>query len=186
MFGIVKKLLMARQIKFEESEITLFKQRIIMMPAYSYITLQKELEKRKVDKVVYKAMKELGIQWTNDLKVNYKMSPNDIVKWGINVLSLAGWGTSSIIKNDPKNKLVIMRLKNSSMAHTYKKKYGKSKIPVDHAFRGMAAGTFAAIFRSDIDAIETKCIASGSNTCEFLIKERSKFNLKDKEIAAQI
>ena len=185
MFGIFKKLLIARQIKFEEGKITLFNQRIIMNPVYTNAIIQKHLEKAKSTHLIYESMKELGIQWTKDLQKNYGTKYKDVIRWGINVVTLAGWGIVEIIEDKPSEKVLVFRLKDSAIAETILKKYGKSKTPVDYSFRGMIAGTFSTLLKTDMDCIETKCIAMGHGICEFVVKEKTKVDLKDPKIRIQ-
>jgi predicted hydrocarbon binding protein len=185
MFGVFKKLLMARQIKFEEGRIVLFNQRITMNPAYTNVMIQKELEKINSAHIIYDSMKELGKQWTRDLQKNYGTKYKDVVKWGINVVTLAGWGTVKIMADKPSEKFLIFRLEDSAVGKTILRNYGKSKIPVDYSFRGMLAGTFSVLFNTNMDCIETKCIAMGNSICEFVVREKTKIDFKDEKTRQQ-
>jgi predicted hydrocarbon binding protein len=49
--------------------------------------------------------------------------------------------------------------------------------------RGFAAGAASVLFKTNVDCIETKCIADGSKFCEFIIQEKK--NLKDKKLVKQ-
>jgi predicted hydrocarbon binding protein len=185
MFDVFGKVLVTRQIKFEEGKIVLFNQRITMNPAYTNAMIQKELEKIKSAHLIYDSMKQLGLQWTRDLQKNYGTKHRDVVKWGINVVTLAGWGIVEIIEDNPLKKIIIFKLKDSAIAKTILKNYGKSKTPVDYSFRGMIAGTFSVLYKTDMDCIETKCLAMGDSICEFVVKEKSKINFKDEKIRQQ-
>jgi len=186
MFSVLKKLLFARQIKFEEGKIVLFNQRINMVPVYSFATLQMEIEKIGKEEIIYQSMKKLGRQWTTDLQREYKTKHRAVIEWGINVVTLAGYGTVEIIKDSVEKKAAVYLLKDSSMVDYILKNKIKVKHPVDHMFRGMLAGTYCTLYNMDMDCVETKCRAKGDKVCEFVVKERSKFDLKDPKIKRQI
>jgi predicted hydrocarbon binding protein len=99
------------------------------------------------------------------------MSTDDLVAWGVNSMSFAGWGKLSVANFDIKNKRAIGHLQES----TFAKKYGPSKEPIDHMVRGFAAASGCIYFNIDCDCVETKCISTGSNICEFVIKKTADF-----------
>ncbi|MFH1978406.1 MAG: 4-vinyl reductase [Candidatus Aenigmatarchaeota archaeon] len=187
MFGVMKKLLMARQIKFEEGRIVLFGQRIFMIPTYSYITLQLKLEESGLAHLIYHSTKDLGKQWTLDLQKNYKTNHKYVVDWGINIVNLAGYGVAETVKDDPENNHSAFRLKDSATAeYVLKALKKKSEYPVCHLFRGMITGTFSVLYKTDLDGIETKCKAMGYPHCEFILKPKKEFDLTDKQIKRQL
>ena len=64
------------------------------------------------------------------------------------------------------------------------------KLHVDDWYRGQVAAVVVALNnikkRDSILCIETKCIAIGSQVCEFVIKKRKEFDLKDNNIKGQV
>ena len=167
MFNIIKKLLMARELNMEEGQITILGQTVVMQPLVIWVKLQKELEKRGMGYLVYVIAKDAGKEWLLGLKKHSNMSINDLVNWGVSTISFSGWGKTSILNYDQKNKRGIAHVSDS----TFAKMYGPSRDPVDHVVRGFAAAAGCIYFGEDVDAVETKCISTGSNICEFIVKK---------------
>ena len=183
MYDIVKKLLFARELSLEKGKISLLGHIIIMAPISSFIEIRKKLSKIGAAAILYKACKESGIGYMNTIIKKFSMKkPRDLIEWGMNTISLAGWGSVEIINFDEKKKRSIVRLKESEFA----KNYGASKEPVDDVFRGYCAATATVVFKTDIDVIETKCLSMGNNICEFIVKPAKEFDLSKKIISKQL
>ena len=101
------------------------------------------------------------------------------------IASTPAVGTVKIIEDRPSDKFLLFRLDDSAVGKTILKNYGKSKLPADYSFRGMLAGTFSVLFNTNMDCVETKCIAMGNNICEFEVREKSKINFSDEKIKQQ-
>lgn len=181
MFEVLKKLMLAKEINFEEGKISLLGHPIIMCPVSTIVEIRKLLEKVNSTAIMYYAAKKSGNEYVKTIKNKFKMKPKDLILWGINTISLAGWGKSELIKYDPKNKIAIMTYDS-----TFAKLYGHSKEPIDEIFRGFASTTASACFGKEIEGVEIKCKAMGSNICELIFKEKNKFDLSDKFIRKQL
>ncbi|MDP2749345.1 MAG: 4-vinyl reductase [Nanoarchaeota archaeon] len=75
---------------------------------------------------------------------------------------------------------------NSAFAEVYKKSFGIQKHHVDFFIRGQVDAAVKYLTGKDVLAIETSCIAKGKKYCEFVIKERKKWDLKDPAIKKQL
>ena len=183
MYDIIKKLLFARELDLEKGHIKLLGHTIIMAPVSSFIELRKILAKMDSTAVLYKACKKSGIDYMNTLVKKFTMKKSrELIEWGMNTISLAGWGNVEIVKYDEKKKYSIIRLYDSEFA----KNYGRSNEPVDDVFRGFFAATGTVVFKTKMDAIETKCLNLGNNVCEFTLQESKKFDKKDDFIFKQL
>lgn len=182
MFEIVKKLLMARQLRMERGRLTMLNQTICMIPVDTLFSIQKELEKIGKENTIYLAGKNSGYLWFVNMAKNFKVAKKDIVKWGVDIISLAGFGNPIIVNIDTKNKKMIIDLENSTLAEKYK---GTNK-PIDHLFRGFIAGAGKLFFNVETEAIEIKCKAKGARKCEFIVKKREDFNFSDKLVKQQL
>lgn len=183
MYDIVKKLLFARELNLEKGKISLLGHIIIMAPVSSFIEIRKQLSKIGATSILYRACKESGLDYMNTIIKKFSMKkPRELLEWGMNTISLSGWGSVDIINFDEKNKRAIVRLNESEFA----KNYGTSKEPVDDVFRAYCAATGTIIFKTDIDVIEVKCISMGNNTCEFIVKPAKEFDLSNKFIFKQL
>jgi len=170
-FNIIKKLMMARQINLEEGYVTILGQPVVIQPLTTWITLQRKLEKTNSIDVIYTTAKEAATSWIMGLKKSNNMTTSQLVEWGVNTMSFAGWGRTEIVNYDQQNKRAILHIRDS----TFAKAYGRSEDPVDHIKRGFLAGSGCVYFNDNVDCVETKCISCGAGVCEFVVKRTSEF-----------
>jgi len=182
MFKLVADLLMHGQLKFEKGRITLLEQRISMLPLYNTVEIQKSLEKLGQVNLLYFSNKKFGLEWTKKIYKSFKTKETEIFKWGINSVTLAGWGEVSLLENSSNGKKIRFKLEDSGIVEYY----GESSKPVDHIFRGMIAGAMSATYNLDMDAIEVSCKAQGKESCEFLVMPAKNFDRTDKRIFQQL
>ena len=105
-----------------------------------------------------------------------------MIKWGSNIVTLAGWGEAIIEKRDDPNKLILFELRNSVVSELY----GKSEFPVDHLFRGLLCGAMSFIYKTDLEAVEFKCKSIGDLTCKILVKPVDDFDKSNEFVKKQI
>jgi predicted hydrocarbon binding protein len=169
----MQKLILARQIKFEEGKVEILNQPMVISPAWAFAYLLKSATNpEEIGKLIYEGTKLATKDgMANKVKKEKKLEGIELTRWIMQSGSLAGWGKLSLREFDDKTCTAKVISENSAIA----KLYGKSNCPVDHAIRGFSAGTACIVFgREDIEAIETKCIATGDKICEFLFMPREK------------
>ncbi|MFH0949192.1 MAG: 4-vinyl reductase [Candidatus Aenigmatarchaeota archaeon] len=183
MFTFFTKLVLSKQMKFEEGSIILYGQPIIMFPVYGMIGILKELEKNKYEKILYYEYKTLGKKWTTVLRNTYKIKKGEIFQTaGSNILAMAGWGIVKVADIDSKIPVIKFRFENSSVANAY----GKTDHAVCHMFRGMAAGAMCIEYGKEMDGIETKCKAMGAPYCEVVVKPSEQIDFSNKLVKSQL
>jgi predicted hydrocarbon binding protein len=69
----------------------------------------------------------------------------------------------------------VVRITNSPVSQIIKSSGAKIGCPVDGLARGMYAGSANVIFKCDMDAVETRCVAMGDPYCEFVLKPRDEW-----------
>jgi len=109
-------------------------------------------------------------------------SPSERLKILQQFFTASGWGEIKNTDIDKKEKRAIVVVANSPVS-TQKGKYKK---PVDHLMRGILAGMFSDLFKTNMECIETKCVALNDPSCHFIIKKAEMFDLTKKETADQI
>ncbi|MFH1752012.1 MAG: hypothetical protein ABH821_03700 [archaeon] len=167
MFNVTTKLLLHKHLQLEKGRVMLFNQRSMMVPTAMITNLVKEFEDDYAIEI-YQVCREEGIKWYKNMEKNFgKMSVKKNLDWGTKIITLAGWGEMEIVNVDHENKTIIIELKNSGIARFW----GKNSKAVDHVFRGMVAGGLSHIFKTDIDGIETHCLAKGDKVCRFTFKK---------------
>lgn len=182
MFAILTELLMHNQIKFEKGSITIFGRPSSLLPTDSFVNLQKQLEKAGHENSIYYASKESGRLWFEEMNRTYSLKGKDVIMWGSNIVTLAGWGEAVITKRDDAEKVIVFNLKNSMTV----KIYGPTDHAVDHLFRGLLCGAMSAIYKVDLDCVETQCVAKGDPICEFLVKPSEKFDQTNPLVKKQL
>ncbi len=95
----------------------------------------------------------------------------------------SGWGNLQNINLDSGKKQAIVSVANSPFATQVN---GKVSMEADHMLRGILAGLFSHAFKEDVDCVEVKCAAMGSEQCEFIIKPCHEFDLTKKQTREQI
>ena len=168
MFELVKKLMFARQISFEEGKIMLLNNPMLIMPVDTYVSLTKairdELGRKRGDDLIYKAMKKSAITYLNVLKKGFSMSKVDMIKWAANSVTLAGWGKVAVTSVDGQVGKAVIRVTGSTVGAGL----GKDNESTDILLAGFFAGGESAVFGKNVDVKEVKCTAKGDPYCEFI------------------
>lgn len=182
MFEIVTKLLLHKQLTFEKGRINLFGRPSSLLPTDSFVNIQKELAKMDKENIIYIAGKKSGRGWFEEMSRAYKLKGHDVVEWGSNIVTLAGWGEAVIKKRDTEKKIIVFNLNNSTVVDLY----GKSEGAVDHLFRGLLCGAMCFIFKAELEAVESKCRAKGDSECEFIVQPKDNFDFNNPLIKKQL
>jgi hypothetical protein len=83
-------------------------------------------------------------------------------------LVLMGWSLMEVAELDKEKRSATLRFFDDWECGMFK---GSSE-PQSHFIRGLLAGFFSSLFKVEMEAKETKCIAKGDPYCEFEIKEK--------------
>lgn len=178
MFAVMAKLLMNKQVKFSEGRLELMGIRDCFTPTITYIEILKTLINSGNQYLLYGSCKKAGYNWFKSMSKIFKgMRQTEAIKWGIDLVSLSGWGIPNLDSIDLEKGVSVFSIKNSTVG----KYYGKTTFPVDHLFRGLVAGGVSYILNKDLDCVETHCIAKGDGICRFVVAPIESFKLK-KEI----
>lgn len=177
MFDFFKKLLMSRQITFEEGQIKVAGETSIMIhgPALVKLTdiIVKSMGKEGVIDI-YVASKEGGKSLGQAFKKKFSMTQSKLANLLKDLAVMGGWGSFEFVKLDFSEKNLICRVRGSPFAQLS----GLRGEKVCHIIRGLLAGGTSVGFNEDVDCIETKCVAEGSSVCEFIVKRKDKFKEK--------
>ncbi|VVB61331.1 V4R domain protein [uncultured archaeon] len=183
MFEVVSKLMLHKQLEFEEGSIKLLGQNVVIFPFENLFSMQKIIEESGKTIELYSAAKELGKSWIKGLFKAYKMNTiEEQAEWGEKVFTLAGLGKMKVVEWNAKDSIMVYRVYDSIIAQHS----GKVGHAVCHIQRGWFAGASCVFFGKDIDGIEVKCLSKGDAYCEFITKPRNKFDFKDKEVKQQL
>ena len=151
---------------FGDGLIEIFGQPVVLNPLLTEIGILKALEKKKLENVIYYSAKDAGLEWFKNMTSKYGLKPQDIMKWGPDLINLAGWGTVKPIKADISSSSLDFYLLNSTLA----KNYGKSDRPVDHYFRGLVTGAWENACKESLAGVEIECLSMGAKACRFQVR----------------
>lgn len=178
----IARLFASGQLKFKKGEIDLLEQSVTIIPVDWIITLQKHLEKKNLENVVYYVAKEMGVRWFRNMYDHFKISPEDVIKWGISILAIAGWGETSTPQINFKDKFYTVKLEEGAEA----KALGKVGYAVDHFVRGCYASGAKVLFGEECDAVELNCVSADSTFCNFIAQPTRRFDEKDPLVIKQL
>lgn len=178
---LLNKLLMMRQLRFEEGRISLLGQRVFLGPRDTLIGLTNFLLKHPdtVPEVYEHIRLSFDKGWADTVKQTYGLKSKDYFRWLIDISNIAGWGKSELIKFRDETFSGIFRTSSGLIAETFK---GKANSPVCHIWRGLTAGGLTSVFDRDIDWAEDKCLAQGDPYCEFIFEPRELMKKEKNEL----
>ncbi len=184
MFDLVRKLMMARELRMEEGEISLLGERIQFVPTQIFVEILHQADDFwKQSYLMYESSKRAVEQWFEEVSKRKNLSGDELVKWQINIFNLSGWGIHNILASQLKKGRVSFITKNSAFGSTYLKFYGKQRYPVCHLIRGgIAAGANVLNNTTDAEVVELECIAQGFPQCKMVLKPRNEFLENDSEL----
>ena len=170
MVSFVDKLLLSRQLKFEEGRLTIFDQRVLIVPVELILLLiEKSVVDRKFERLIYDVMKKSVYNFCQALANRRGVKPKEMVRILINLAEMNGYGKLELIKLDYENKEAVFHMRH--LPSELITKQARSKI-ADRYWAGMLAGGASWIFGKDVDATETRCVADGKESCEFVVSGR--------------
>jgi len=171
MLPFVSKLLLARQLNFEKGKLSIFGQRVIIFPVELILLItQKCTVDKKFEQDIYDTMKEAVYQFCKNLNKRRNVKPKEMAKILINLAEMNGYGKLQIIKLDYEKKVAIFHMRGLPSELLIGKLKQKGKKVVDKYWGGMLAGGASFIFGDkNIEAIETRCVVEGKESCEFLV-----------------
>lgn len=165
--GLLMKLLISKKLKFEEGLISLEGMKLNLLPSIFISELMKYYKKEKrLDKlymlswlwgfaIVQKTVKEFGLK-----------TPEQIYSIGMGFGEAMGLGLYKTHDYYP-GRYTHFVIKNNPFLE-YFKLDKKSKEPVDYLISGCMAGGGCLVHSAVCQNVEIKCMAMGSDVCEFL------------------
>lgn len=178
---IFEKLLLNKQISFNNGSIYLMSNRKILIDAevFSELILLVNNSEDMAHKLYYSIKTTFMNGAAKNMGINFSFDFNNYFKWLTDIAMLEGWGKFEwhLLDKEKKNGVII--IENSAVASQLK---GRTTIPCDHIVRGLIAGGASISLKDDIDAFEEECMALGDPKCKIIFKPSKDFknNLKFK------
>ena len=176
------KFIFTNNLKYKHNNFYLVKLPFLIIPTelIASLTLSTDAE---MDKKIYASVKETTRKkMIPQFTLDPDLTPDKTLKLLEDFFSAAGWGQIKNADLDPKKKRAIVVISHAprSLPKT------KSDAPIHHFLRGILAGIFSDYFKTDMDCIETDCIAEGNRTCQFILKKAGKFDLTKEDAKEQL
>jgi predicted hydrocarbon binding protein len=179
MYELINKLRLARQLTFEEGQITLLgKPTVMMIPAETLMELQNGFLQSDPLKL-YEIGKHAGLDF-HGLISQYAHDAPHIMKFGVQVFNLSGFGKLETVQLDYDNCRGIFYIKDSVFAKV------KSETPVCHYIRGMLTGFMQKTISLDIEGVEKSCMSQGHQLCEFILQKKGAFDASSEIVKKQL
>ncbi len=161
---------LSRTLQLKDGEILLMSTPVNMVPTTVLADMQKSLIDKlgfvKAYTIFYESAKNGAYLYNKNFIEFYKFKDKrDILEWQRKVVTMAGWGNWKIQSFNTENNAIVAKIEKSVFAG----EYGQVSYPVDIIPVGFSAGGMSANFGSDLECIETKCIAMGDPYCEIEI-----------------
>ena len=166
--NIFDKLMLSRQVSFQDGRIELLGQRVVISPSDFFASYVLKINDRpELVTDVYLAAKQATRDGfaTNLGKAN-KFTFEDYSQWLVDLAILSGWGQIKWVEREKDKLRGVLSATDSPVALNLK---GKVKRPCDHVIRGLMAGGASSAFRANVEIIEYECEALGHDACKFVI-----------------
>ena len=144
--------------------------RAVIMPRGMFWALWSAFEKIFAQSglivVLYDSGKKMGEHAAKRIGELFGLSGRKLVEALAQAGQATGWAITEIKEIDFENCSATVVVKEGFEAIVWKKK----PYPVCHWTRGYLAGYLSSVFKKQVEAEETKCLAKGDEHCEFVIK----------------
>ena len=180
----MKKMMFVRQFSSDNGKITVYDVRLVTLAFISLKEMQEEiisgLGKKGVG-IIYNASKKGGYEMAKQLCTVMGLSGSkavDLLMLGCR--ELTGWGSFELMDYKPAERKAIFHVTNGPFGEV------PSKAENCHFTRGLVAGAMTYIFNSEVDAVETKCMAKGERFCEIVVQPCKDFSADSKLVKEQL
>lgn len=168
MLPFAAKLLFARQLNFEKGKLTIFGQRVTIIPASLLLLLNKRCtEDKQFARVIYQAMKDSVYEFCQAVSKRFGIKREEMAQFLMKLTEMNGYGILSVPKLDYRAKVAVFHvygLPSEALAGQL-----KAGVVVDHYWAGMLAGGVAFAFDDfNINVLETSCVANRKGYCRFV------------------
>ncbi len=180
MASFFEKIMLARQALFNDGNIQLFGLRYALVTEYFFNMLTEKInDNPRLSKLLYADAKRAAYNFALKVGSSRSYSADDYLKWAIEIEEFAGWGVLKWEELDAKAMRGTLTASDSATGGYLK---GKADAPCDHVIRGLMAGNASCAFKSDVDLVETECIALGKSKCRFEMGSPSALMAEYKEL----
>lgn len=184
MLPYVSKLLIARQLKFEKGQMSIFGERVLIFPIDMVkIIIEKSIKDKAFATSIYDAAKQSVRSFCQNVNSRLGIKkPKDMLDILLNLTEMNGYGQIEPIKVDYENKFATFHLHGLPSQALFGKV--KNVKTVDVYWCGLVAGGMTFVFNTDVDCVETRCVVTGKESCEVVAAKKDRLirHLKENKL----
>lgn len=169
MNNFAKRVIAAKNLRYTDTEMFLFKQPVQLIQTDFFVDLTKKAVEEGNEESLYEVGRSSVKSFARNVMDQNKMEKKSMVKFLERMGSSAGWGNIELIEIEEKPFRAVFTLTESPVS-TRVDAEGK----LDYILSGMIAGAIEEIYGKDIRCEEVECIANGDSECRFVCEEISK------------
>lgn len=177
------KFIFTNNLKFKHNNFYLMNIPFIICPVdmFAEIAGKEDMELNK--KIYYSVKESVKKDVSKDFSESFALIGDKFHDLLSTYFSASGWGNIKTVDFSLSEKRAIVSVEDSAVALALK---GKVKKQADHFLRGVLAGIFSVAYNTDFDCVELKCHALNDKPCEFVLKEKGKFDKSKEEFKLQL
>ena len=169
------KLMIAKEMKFDQGSIRLFGHSVVLPPAKlfsEYIRLVGN-DPKYTDILYESARVSFREGMGKDLQKRFAFNIGDFFNWLPRISGLAGWGSSTITQFIPEKRYGIIITRGSPVVEELR---GSVHGPVDHVLRGFITGSTESMYGivEGMTTVEVECENDGYKECKFIFNPEMK------------
>ncbi|MEM4257005.1 MAG: 4-vinyl reductase [Candidatus Diapherotrites archaeon] len=176
------KFIFANALQYKQNNFYLANLPFVILPVSVLISIAEKNDKNLDLSLYYSVKDSITYSLRKELELDFGIEGKKSIDFMRTFFTASGWGSIEIIDIDTEKGRAIVKVENSPVAKNVK----NTKKPCDTFLRGFLAGIFTIYFKIDVDCVETKCIATGSPNCEFIIKPLKEFNFENPLTRSQL
>jgi predicted hydrocarbon binding protein len=177
------KFIFTNNLQFQNGSFKLINMPFMIVPVELMIALIRRNDPQLNLEIYYSIKESTTRHLVKQFDLNFGLQGKKGIDFLETFFTASGWGTIHETNIDPHQKRAMINVTNSPFALHLR---GKTKIETDHYLRGILAGIFTTFFNTNVDCVETECMALGSKNCKFIIKTAHEFNLQNPATRRQL
>jgi|GEM_PF-2047822 len=184
---MLQKVSMHKALRHSDGKLLLWSNPCLIFAHYILVYLQRLIEKdlgiKEAMRLFYfigKFQCKIGMKIVNK-RFGYAKRLIDkkrLLEFNIGQGELMGVGVFKFKRMDFKNNIFIIE-GPTNFGEEYKRFFGVQKEAADFLTTGMMAGFIEEIMGVKVLCIESKCVAKGNDTCQYIVKPIEKWDKKD-------
>ncbi len=175
------KFIFTSQLKFKDYNFYVLDIPFVIVPVDMLLGFS-EMDEPTINKAVYYAFKKSTQQ---RLIPKFKAGATKIkfLELAQAFFAASGWGLSKNVEIDEVNHRAIIVVSHSPLANAMQ---GKVKHPADHYMRAVLAAIFSEYFETQVECVESECMALHPGDCTFILKPLAEFDFTKEETQRQL